>query len=118
MSDYPEHDKLSAIKDESHAIGSFIDHGLPKMHMAIYQRVIRDCECQHCEAGHGDRSRWHTEDELATIVDGKVQITAWYPTHRSIERILAEYFDIDLDKIDDEKRAMLAAMRTANASAS
>jgi hypothetical protein len=37
-----------------------------------------------------------------------------YPTHRSIEGLLAEYFDIDKAKIDDEKDAMLAAIREAN----
>ncbi len=33
------------------------------------------------------------------------------PVHKSIEKILAEYFDIDLQRLDDEKRAMLAALR-------
>lgn len=36
-----------------------------------------------------------------------------YPSHRSIDKILAEYFGIDRDRLDDEKRAMLAAMRDA-----
>jgi hypothetical protein len=34
-----------------------------------------------------------------------------YPVHGlTIERVLAEYFDIDLDKLEQEKQEMLAAM--------
>lgn len=113
MTDYPEHDKLSAIKDESHAIGLFIDHGLPKMGLAIYEKIVRPCECGWCDHREGDRSKWHTEADRATQVDGVVQITEWHPTYRTIDRILAEYFEIDRDRLDDEKRAMLDAMRSA-----
>lgn len=38
-----------------------------------------------------------------------------WPTHRSIPKLLAEFFDIDQSKIDAEKEQMLAAMREANA---
>lgn len=37
----------------------------------------------------------------------------WRPVQRSIERLLADYFDIDLDVIEAEKRAMLEALRAA-----
>jgi hypothetical protein len=33
------------------------------------------------------------------------------PAHKPINQILAEYFDIDLDKIEAEKRQMLDALR-------
>lgn len=36
------------------------------------------------------------------------------PVHESIIVILAEYFDIDLDKIESEKRTMLARTRGTN----
>jgi hypothetical protein len=38
----------------------------------------------------------------------------YFPIMRSLTKLLAEHFDIDLDKIETEKRAMLAAMREAN----
>jgi hypothetical protein len=33
---------------------------------------------------------------------------------RSINDVLAEYFEIDLDKVDKEKRAILDGLRAAN----
>jgi hypothetical protein len=37
------------------------------------------------------------------------------PVGRSIEQVLAEYFEIDLNKIEAEKRDMLEHIRAANA---
>lgn len=37
----------------------------------------------------------------------------YVPVHYSTERLLAEYFKVDLSKIEDEKRAVLAALREA-----
>ncbi|MDA4133857.1 MAG: hypothetical protein OK454_12150 [Thaumarchaeota archaeon] len=39
----------------------------------------------------------------------------WIPVRKSIPEILADYFEIDLKKIEAEKRAMLDEMRAANA---
>ena len=36
------------------------------------------------------------------------------PINPNIQDLLAEYFDIDLDKIEKEKRQMLKTMREAN----
>jgi hypothetical protein len=35
-------------------------------------------------------------------------------TNLSIQSLLAEFFEIDLKRLEDEKRAMLTAMRAAN----
>lgn len=37
------------------------------------------------------------------------------PAHKTTNEWLADYFDIDLDKIEEEKRQMLAELRTAAA---
>jgi hypothetical protein len=42
------------------------------------------------------------------IRDGSDQ---FYPQHRSIQSLLALYFEIDLDKVDREKRALLDWLR-------
>lgn len=110
-SNYPEHDKLHKVADISQEIGEFIDVGLPKMGMEIYELVTRDCDCPHCREGRGEITAWHDKGEKATIVNGAVQITEWVPTHKSAQAILATYFDIDLKKIDAEKDAMLAELR-------
>lgn len=77
--EYPEHEKLEAVKDMSQAIGEFLDFGLPSMGIHL------------CEV-----------DE---------ETDRWFPVHRSIQSILAEYFGTDQNRLDEEKRAMLEAMR-------
>lgn len=80
MTEYPEHEKMHAVKEQSQAIGAFLDD--PNTG-------------QLCEFN----------DEMGEFL----------PTHKTIERTLADYFDIDLDKIEAEKRDMLDKMRAANA---
>lgn len=38
----------------------------------------------------------------------------YFPIDRSIEKLLAEYFEIDLDKIEDEKDQMVDELRAMN----
>lgn len=120
MPEYPEHDKLKAISEQSQTIGEFLDFGLPKQNLALYEFVTYDCECSWCERGQGHRSPMHTAAERDTMFDENdrrihdaVQISTWHPTHRTIQKILAEHFGIDQRKIDDEKDQMLAALRAS-----
>lgn len=110
---YPEHDKLAKVKDDSQAIGEFLDFGLPRLGggMTIYEELTVDCECGACSLGRGDRSRFHTDEEIATAVDGVVKVKRMFPTMRTIPSMLAEYFSIDEQAIETEKRAMLQALR-------
>lgn len=66
MSEYPEHDKLTLVKDESQAQGEILE--------------------------------WLAD-------------RGWLNLRTSIQAVLAEYHEIDLDKIEAEKRAMLAKIR-------
>ena len=83
MSQYPEHDKLKAVQEESQTIGEFLD------------------TCGYTLA------KWSKEPHL-------VDYAELVPVG-NIQDILAEYFEIDPNKIEAEKRAMLEGMRTANA---
>lgn len=38
----------------------------------------------------------------------------WSPLSKNTEKILADYFGIDLDKLEKEKRQMLAELQKAN----
>ena len=38
----------------------------------------------------------------------------FYPARIPIERLLAEYFEIDLDKVEAERSAILGGLRAAN----
>lgn len=72
MREYPEHEKLAAVKDAAQAIGEFLEFGGYTL------------------------CRWEPD-----MGDYPV------PVGLPITRVLADYFDIDLSKIEQEKRAML-----------
>ena len=58
---------------------------------------------------------WLNEKDMQ-ICEGEEGLhgVRWYPTTKNIERLLAEYFEIDLQKVGEEKDAMVAEMRSAN----
>ena len=80
---YPQHNKLHAVVDQSQAIGEFID----------WLSDEKGVTLAHHE-------RWEGYDNPQYV-----------PYRRSIQGLLAEFFDIDLTALDDEKRAMLDAIR-------
>ena len=82
LNDYPEHEKLKKVQDESQAIGEFLE-------WVNYEKRYSFC-----------------------YVDRKTE--QWYPILETKEQLLAEFYDINLDAIEKEKRAMLEEMRQAN----
>lgn len=98
MEEYPEHEKLHKVADESQGIGEFLDW-LNDQGIVLMRWVdeVRTEEVEHRFTG-----------KLSTR---KVYIQEWQYTGESIQALLARYFEIDLEKIDAEKRAMLGAMR-------
>lgn len=78
--EYPEHDKLRKIADESQALGEFIDVGIPQMGLVL------------CDARDENGRLW--------------------PTSKSVDSILSEYFGIDRYKLEAEKREMLEKIRS------
>jgi len=74
MSDYPEHQKMGAIKEQSQTIGEFLDWLFSKgVILAHYQGQL---------------------DELM-------------PRDMNITNLLAAYFNIDLEKIEEERQQMI-----------
>lgn len=117
MSNYPEHDKLSAVSDSSQAIGEFLDW----------------LECGGLDAHLSDESGLdgHVGDErygsvlLAfrpLVADAHPGWTAPHgarvrdlqPLGWGIEKLLAAYFQIDLGRIEEEKRKMIAKLDEMN----
>jgi len=70
-SQYPECEKMAAVRDKSQECGMFLD--------------------------------WLEENEYVEV-----------ETHKSREELLAEFYDIDLRKVEEERRVMLDAIRDAN----
>lgn len=90
MTEYPEHEKLQAVKDESQAIGAFLEW-LSNVKEIRFAKWVKD------------KSESGTEYEV--FVQQNMEIEKW----------LAEYFEIDLNKLEQEKQAMLEEIRKANA---
>jgi len=80
---YPEHEKLAKIKDRSQTIGEFVDWLQNEKSYIL--------------------ASWN-EDRHAPRL---------YPAHVSTERLLAQYFDIDLVIVEQERRSMLKEMRAS-----
>lgn len=78
MANYPEHEKMRKISDQSQAVGDFLEWVRSEKGWFLAQR----------------------DDETKRI----------WPASYSTVQLLAEFFEIDLDKIEDEKRAMLASL--------
>lgn len=98
-----EHERLSLVKDKSQAIGDFVEW--------LAEKGIRLCrEHEHTDDCYEDTDRkrvWPT----CELRDGQfIQVYA------PITKLLAEYFDIDENKLEREKREMLAEIRERTAS--
>lgn len=84
MTYYPEHDKLLVIKDKSQAIGEFMEW----------------CADEGLHLAEWWESHSYT---------GCMQITL-----RGTTGLVAEFYDIDLNVLEAEKRAMLNEQRRLN----
>lgn len=82
MADYPEHEKLKAVKDRSQCVGEFIE--------------------------------WLGENNMAVCEFTGGNIDHWWPTGKPIRKLLAQFFEIDEEKLEAEKRQMLEEQRELN----
>jgi len=95
---YPEHQKLQAVHDKSQEMGSFIEW-LRNTKKFVFAQWL-DVEYEDEDPFTGKKSK-HTNNELV-------------PQALHIEETLAEYFGIDLKKLEQEKQTMLEEMRQIN----
>lgn len=96
----PTLDKLRGVKDKSQTIGSFLDwlQSEQKIQLMHYHEHIESC---FDEDGDSDSNCGLFEDDPM-------------PNHRSIEKLLADYFEIDLGEVEKERRALLDWQRELN----
>jgi len=95
MTPTPELDKLSKVREKSQAVGEFLDW------LAEEKRIVFSVHHEHdeeCRNSNGSRICGLNNYELV-------------PTHFTHERILAEFFGIDLNKVEQERRALLDEIR-------
>jgi hypothetical protein len=90
---YPECEKFQAVREQANQIGEFID-------FLRYEKKYT-------------LAKWYKledEDDDEEEIEQKLM-----PEFPDMEKLLAEYFDIDLKKLEEEKRVMLEECRKANA---
>lgn len=89
---YPEHQKLSAISDKSQAIGEFLDWLSETKGIELATRHRHTDSC--CDDDSFIRRCGYSQGELK-------------PELVPLRKLLSEFFEIDDEKIETEKRAML-----------
>ena len=95
-SQYPEHERLHEIASKSQCCGEFLE-------WLESDGVILSREHQHSDSCYEDGDRVCGTSKGELVFD-----------HESIQTRLARFFEIDLNKIEQEKRAMLDELRAAN----
>lgn len=99
---YPEHEKLEKVKEQSQTIGEFLE-------WMNEEKGIVACRWHEMQT----ESKDDPDGPSSINPSGKITYTEparYLPANYNIQMLLAEYFEIDLDVIEQEKRAMLAAL--------
>lgn len=121
MEEYPEHDKLAKVSDQSQACGGFLEWlEEQSILLAKHHHHSENCRCGH---------RWHLEaDPMRYSIEGcpscggdpsNRRYRCGYlendlvPLHTSTVDLLSEFFCIDQSQLENEKRAMLELIREA-----
>jgi len=86
----PELDKLKRVQESSQTIGVFIEWLTNTKHLVLakWKKSVND------------------DDELVDLLE-----PVWFGSYGMIETLLAEYFDIDLKKVEIEKQEILEDFR-------
>lgn len=110
MNAYPEHEKLTAIKEKSQAGGELLEWLLCAKNLVLCEQHEHAPAC-YCPIDHA-----HTE--ACEDVSGKpccgLLEGSYYPTPQPIVRLLEEHFGIDRQRLAEEKEALLASLRSHN----
>lgn len=138
MTEYPAHEALRKVAATSQRIGEFLEwlRQDQRLHLMRWDTITEPESCHNCGGDgivHGRLAYVIDEDDPGTQgkpkygdmkcreCDGTghhptrtVTHEDWAPDQRAIERILADYFAIDLNQIAHEKTLMLEEIRAAN----
>lgn len=123
----PELDKMKNIAPISQKLGEFLDLFLPEKGLEL---------CRYQESGDNGKPKYRWKDGVKiTKLDGRSvtdrdpawkdkfnldaednpEYESWnegyFSSHSSIQKLLAEFFEIDLRKVEDERCAILDHIR-------
>lgn len=116
---YPEHVKLAAIADKSQAIGEFLEYlSSTGLHLQYWyegevEKLCPGWNLYDCRQGQSFNGRCDIGVCKRCNGSGKVMVSehGWVSNNKTADKMLAEFFGIDLVKLEQEKRAMLEKMR-------
>lgn len=97
----PECNKLIKVSEQSQTVGAFLSWLSDEKKLTVCE--IHEHDDDDC---YGDKS----EFRVCGLTNGE-----YIPASLNIEKLLAEYFDIDLNKVEKERRKILESLRTESA---
>lgn len=89
-------------------------------HEVTVSRVVETTECAKMLAVSQDSQKlgeffeWLKEDAGFTVCEYDAHHERYYPASIRTEELLADYFDIDLKKVEEERRGLLAALQESH----
>jgi len=91
----PELDKMMKIREQSQTVGEFVDWLRDEKNVTL-------CESHQ----HSEFCENPDED-----IECELEKDEYIPYSFRIQELLAEYFDIDLDKVETERRKILESIQ-------
>jgi len=115
---YPECEKLAKVKDASQIIGEFLEwlgaQGIRLHERPIKEAVIARMKGLPVDNGHcilcGGKLVFGVCGGCNAHQD-RDYFDHYYPIRKTIEQIIAQYFEIDLNKVEEERRLILEEIR-------
>lgn len=104
----PECDRMQDVKDKSHAIGEFMDWLREEKGWTVCEEHHHDDDCLERVARFEDDEEGDVQ-QICGCLEGQ-----YIPVPIRMEQLLAEFFEIDLDKVEEERQALLAEQRALN----
>lgn len=118
---YPECEKLAKVSKESNAIGQFLDWLNDEQNTRLFKWSD---EADNGEAKFIDETGDATvpstysfdekEDEDFLNPEYETFPKGYYPVHKAHYQLLAQYFNIDLNKVEKERRQMLKELQNSS----
>lgn len=102
---YPEHAKLKKVKEKSHACGEFLDWLQHKKKFFFY--TLHE-HSEDCYVGTSNPRNVYGRERICGISTGIGLVPVGYV---DTTKLLAEYFEIDTEKLEQEKMALLEELR-------
>lgn len=97
----PECQKLLKVEEKSNIIGEFLDYFLPSKGIVL------------AKYGHADATIYNEDLQDYEEMDEILFESAEYRGTNGINKLLAEYFGVDLDKVERERRELLKWLQEA-----